>query len=232
MLISIPVYADSSSGASAQTAVGVNIEDNRTYEGTKTHEAKRFFNSPGEMNYPNSPGRFDAPDDKIPGYMNMLVKDINEYDVDGQTMKAAHKMMAGGSKRVIVRPKFGPVKKEDRLPMDATMPVVYSHQDGMESVGIIIVVSDSLNSVSADVVAKAQVEAWKLGGTVMHVKVQGWQKLVHNEGTGIGFTWTGSTISGGQASAMTGVLGAGKAWGEAGYYNHPFVIIHVLRPIS
>jgi hypothetical protein len=161
-------------------------------------------------------------------YMLMTINDINEYDVDGQTTAAALNMAKGGSKRVMVRSKFGTVDEDLRIPKDVPMNFVYKKQEGMKSLGIIVVVSDSKKSIAADVFAKVQVEAWKLGGEVLHIKAQGWQRLVRNSGGGIGFTWTGTTISGGQTTAATGVMGAGYSWGQAGYYKHPFVIVHVL----
>jgi len=216
------------------------FQDNRQYEGSVNQATKmlRGYAIPGEVSYPGAPGRFDSePDynneDGTPAnaYMLMTIKDINEYDVDGQTTSAALNMAKEGSKRVMVRSKFGPVAEEARLDKDVPMNVVYGKQQGMRSLGIIVVVSDSKKSIAADVFAKVQVEAWKLGGTKIHVKAQGWQKLVRNSGGGIGFTWTGTTISGGQTTAATGVLGAGYSWGEAGYYKHPFIIVHVLAPM-
>jgi hypothetical protein len=233
-----PAMADtvsgSTSGATAQNGnQTITIEDNRQYEASKTYPSKRYFISPSEMTYPNAPNTFqqDA-DDPSNAYMLMTVDDINEYDVDGQTTASAKNMAKGGSKRVVVRPKVGVVPEKDRMDVNAPMKVVYKKQDGMVSKGIIIVVSDSLKSVAADVFAQAQVEAWKLGGTILHVKAQGWQRVTHNEGTGFGFVWTGAAISGGETQAMTGVLGAGKAWGEVGTYKHPFIIIHVLAPAN
>ena len=225
---STPAMADSEANAGAN----INYEDNRVYEGTKTHKPKRFFAAPGEINYPGAPGIFGQDSEEATNaYMLMTIDDINEYDVDGQTTAAALNMAKGGSKRVMVRAKFGQVNEDLRLDKDAPMPVVYKKQENMKSLGIIVVVSDSKKSIAADVFAKVQVEAWKLGGTTMHVKAQGWQRLVRNNGAGIGFTWTGTTISGGQANAMTGVMGAGVAWGQAGYYKHPFIIVHVLAPM-
>jgi hypothetical protein len=207
------------------------MQDNRVYnyEAQKTRQPKRFFAQPGEMNYPGAPGIFGQDsEDATNAYMLMTIQDINEYDVDGQTTEAALNMSKGGSKRVMVRSKFGTVDEDLRLAKDIPMNVVYKKQENMRSLGIIVVVSDSKKSIAADVFAKVQVEAWKLGGTMLHVKAQGWQRLVRNSGAGIGFTWTGTTISNGQTTAATGVLGAGYSWGEAGYYKHPFVIVHVL----
>jgi len=224
---------ESSSGSTAIIEKGA-FQDNREYNTENNgSKMKRYFAPAGEMNYPGAPGRFDAdPDTADNAYMLMTIKDINEYDVDGQTTKDAKNMVKGaGSQRVMVRSKRGTVPEDQRLDLDTPMNVVYTKQEGMKSLGIIVIVSDSKKSISADVFAKAQVEAWKLGGTVMHVKVQGWQKLVRNSGAGIGFTWIGTTISGGQSSAATGVMGAGYAWGEAGYYKHPFIIMHVLAPM-
>jgi hypothetical protein len=223
----------STSGSTAIIEKGA-FQDNRQYEGAVNQATKtrRFFASPGEMNYPNAPGMFGQDDNNAANaYMLMTVNDINEYDVDGQTTAAAKKMAKGGSKRVLVRSKFGPVDKELRLDMDTPMNFVYEKQEGMKSLGIIVIVSDSKKSIAADVFARAQVEAHKLGGTTMHIKAQGWQRLVRNSGGGIGFTWTGTTISGGQTTAATGVIGAGYSWGQAGYYKHPFIIMHVLAPM-
>jgi len=206
------------------------FQDNRTYNtDNQPTKMKRYFANPGEINYPGAPGIFgDDSNDADNAYMLMTINDINEYDVDGQTTEAALNMAKGGSKRVMVRAKFGAVDEDLRIPKDAPMNVVYKKQDGMKSLGIIVVVSDSKKSIAADVFAKVQVEAWKLGGEVLHVKAQGWQRLVRNSGGGIGFTWTGTTISGGQTNSAAGVMGAGYAWGQAGYYKHPFVIVHVL----
>jgi hypothetical protein len=128
----------------------------------------------------------------------------------------------------MVRAKFGAVPEKERMPKDLEMAVFYKHVEGAKSLGVIVIVSDSKKAISADVFAQAQVEAWKLGGTAMHVKTVGFQREVHTSGKGIGFSWTGTTISGGQSSAMTGVMGFGASWGQAGYYDHPFIIVHVL----
>ena len=110
------------------------------------------------------------------------------------------------------------------------MAVSYKKVEGMKSIATINVLSDSKGSISDDVFAQVQVEAWKLGGKLMHVKAEGFQRLVRNKGAGIGFTWSGSVISGGQMSSTTGVMGAGVTWGNAGLFDHPFIIVHVLVP--
>jgi hypothetical protein len=240
IVFSIPAMAQdnvATSTTSSTSSTSAIIEegayqDNRVFEAQQTQETKRFFPNAGEINYPNSPGIFQQDEnDAANAYMLMTINDINEYDVDGQTTAAAKNMAKGGSKRVMVRSKNGPVDEELRLDVDVPMAFVYKKEEGMQSLGIIVVVSDSKKSIAADVFAKVQVEAWKLGGTKLHVKAQGWQRLVRNSGGGIGFTWTGTSISGGQTTAATGVLGAGYAWGQAGYYKHPFIIVHVLAPM-
>jgi len=219
--------ANAGSDSAASTTIG-DIGSNNTNQPTKT---KRFFLNAGEVNYPGMPGRFDQPPARF-GYMNMLqVQDITEYDEDGLTINEAMKMAKGvGGKRIMVRAKYGKVAEDQRLPKDAAMSVVYEKAKGMKSLGIIVIVSSSKKAISPDVFAQAQVEAWKLGGTMMHVKAQGFQRQVHTSGKGIGFSWTGTTISSGQTSATTGVFGFGASWGQAGYYDHPFVIMHVLVP--
>ncbi len=230
--LTVPAMADTNNEANANTqsesSAGAFIDSHDTHN---YESSKRYFAPAGEINYPGAPGIFgDDPNTPENAYMLMTIDDINEYDVDGQTTEAALNMAKGGSKRVMVRAKFGTVDEDQRLPKDAPMAFVYKKQENMKSLGIIVVVSDSKKSIAADVFAKVQVEAWKLGGTKLHVKAQGWQRLVRNSGAGIGFTWTGTTISNGQTTAATGVLGAGYSWGEAGYYKHPFIIVHVLAP--
>lgn len=200
----------------------------------------------GDMAYPGMPGRFDGPS-KDPSYMRMPVMMLLEWDADGFTTAEAKNMAKGGSKVVLVRPKFGPAKEEDRLPLDAKMSVLFDssfytvrdkkgkvvstpthNKNDFRSLGVIVVLSNSKKSITADVFARAQIEAHKLGGTDIYVKIEGYQNEVHTSGKGIGFSWTGTTISGGSTSANTGVMGFGASWGQAGYYDHPFVIVHVL----
>ena len=206
------------------------FSDNRTVYGSDIPQPKRYFAPAGEINYPGAPNYFGS---AHPSYMDALkVKDMLEYNEDGLTT-AMQKAILGeksGGKRVLVRPFFGTVRKEDRIALDAPMPIVTTKQADMKSVGTITVVSDSTGAISPDVFAAVQVEAWELGGRKMHLKAEGFQREVHNEGKGIGFSWTGSTISDGQSSAMTGVLGFGATWGQAGYYDHPYIVIHVLIP--
>ena len=108
------------------------------------------------------------------------------------------------------------------------MPVSFKKVDGMRSIATITVLSDSKGSISGDVFAEVQVQGWKLGGQMLHIKAEGFQRVVRNEGAGIGFTWSGSVISGGEMTSTTGVMGAGKTWGNAGLFDHPFIIVHVL----
>ena len=187
----------------------------------------------GEINYPGMAGRFDAPPERY-GYMNhMKVKDILEYDEDGLTIEMCEEMRDDESfngKRILVRPKFGILKEEQRLDKTVPMKVHDKKAEGMQSLGVVTVVSDSKKSISPDVFAEAQIRAWELGATELHVKAEGFQREVHTSGAGIGFTWTGVTVDGGATSAMTGVLGAGKSWGQAGYYDHPFITITALAP--
>jgi hypothetical protein len=226
-----PALADSTASSTVDgVAAAASIDSHDTINGSKIPEPKRFFASPGEINYPGQPGRFDAPPERS-GYMNSLrVKDMLEFEDGGFTTEAAMKMAEGGSKRVMVRPKFGKVDKDARLPKDAIMPVVFDKAavKDVKSLGFIVVVSDSKKSISPDVFAEAQVKAWELGGEVLYVKTEGFQRQVHTSGAGIGFTWTGTTISGGQTVSAAGVMGAGAVWGEAGYYDQPFIIINVL----
>jgi len=239
LILVAPVIADTTNSSTSETNSSSSstiengaFQDNREYNNTGS-EMKRYFSPAGEIQYPGTPGRFDAPPERS-GYMNSInIDGITEYDDEGLTTAEAMNMAKDGSggKRVLVRSKYGTVKKEDRLDTGIPMMIVYKKHPGMRSLGIITIVSDSKKAISPDVFAQAQVEAWKLGGRLMHVKAQGFQREVHTFGWGIGFSWTGTAISGGgQTSATTGVMGVGASWGQAGYYDHPFIIIHVLTP--
>jgi len=221
---------DSQSDATAVIENGA-IQDNRVYEGTKTRETKRFFLNSGEVNYPGAPNMLGG---ATPSYMDRLkVSDILEYDEDGITLNMALQMRQDDAfmgKRIMVREKFGKMVKSKRLDANTPMKVVYTKQADMQSLGTITVVSDSKKSVSPDVFAEIVIKAHELCAVALHVKAEGFQRLVRNEGAGIGFTWTGTTISNGQSNAMTGVMGAGKSWGEAGYFDHPFIVVHALFP--
>lgn len=213
------------SGANVDN-VTAEINDNRKYEASK-----RYFGPAGEVNYPNSPNYFGGAN---PSYMDRLkIKDILEYDEDGLTLNEALQMRRDDTfmgKRIMVREKFGILNKDQRLDPNTPIGVVYTKQDDMQSVGTITVVSDSKKSISPDVFAEVLVRAHALGGHKVHVKGEGFQRLIRNEGAGIGFAWSGASISGPQTSANTGVAGIGKSWGEAGYFDHPFIVVHVLAP--
>ncbi len=213
-------------GAGADANANLSYEDNRKYE-----SSKRYFGPAGEIIYPGAPNILTGPQ---PSYMDKLnIDDILEYDKDGLTLNEALQMRQDETfmgKRIMVREKFGELQKSQRLDPNTPIGVVYEKQDDMQSVGTITVVSDSKKSISPDVFAEVLIRAHALGAVKVHVKGQGFQRLVRNEGAGIGFTWTGTTISGPQTSANTGVLGGGKSWGEAGYFDHPFIIVHALAP--
>ncbi len=224
----------SNSAAESKSQSQVSFGDINSGNTNQSGDIPRYFAPAGEMNYPNAPGIF-TPADKDADYMNALkVKDLLEYDEYGLTTRAQKNILSSysGGKRVMVRPKYGIMPEEKRLSLDSPMGVVFNKIPGMQSMGTITILSDSLKSITPDVFAEIQVEAWKLGGVVMHIKAEGFHLEVHNEGAGIGITWTGSTISGGEASAFTGVVGAGKTWGQVGYYKHPYIVIHVLRPLA
>jgi len=242
LMIITPVMSDmnndatSTSGAEAgSTAIIENgaFQDNRTYEGSvnQATKVKRYFAPAGEVNYPNSPAMFGG---ATPSYMDRLkVKDILEYDEDGITLNMALQMRQDDAfmgKRIMVREKYGKMVKKSRLPADHPMVIFYTKQADMQSLGTITIVSDSKKSISPDVFAEVVIKAHELGAVALHVKAEGFQRLVRNEGAGIGFTWTGTSISNGQSSAATGVMGFGKSWGEAGYFDHPFIIVHALFP--
>lgn len=215
--------ADSSSAAGASATI--------ISEGSDIPEPQRYFAPAGEINYPGAPNFFGG---ATPSYMDRLkAEDMLEYDPEGLTVNELTELAKDDStlsKRVMVRGKYGrSLKKEQRLDKDTPIPVHFSKQD-MQSLGTVTVVSDGLKSIGPDVFAEAILRAWEMGATAVHVKAEGFQREVHNEGAGIGFSWTGSTISGGQTSAMTGVMGFGKSWGQAGYYDHPFIVIVALAP--
>jgi hypothetical protein len=221
--------AQAASGSAASVTMG---DTNNVYEGND-----RGLNGvaapAGEINYPGMAGRFDAPPERY-GYMNhMKVKDILEYDEGGLTIDMAEQMRDDESfngKRILVRPKFGILQEKQRLAKDVPMKVHFEKAEGMQSLGVITIVSDSKKSISPDVFAEAQIRAWELGATELHIKAEGFQREVHTSGAGIGFTWSGVTVDGNSTKAMTGVLGAGKSWGQAGYYDHPFITIVPLAP--
>ena len=236
-----PAYADLNNTADANaqttsdsTAVIENgaFQDNRVYN-TKNDpmKTKRYFAQPGEMNYPGAPNMLGG---ATPSYMDRLkIKDILEYDEDGITLRMALQMRQDDAfmgKRIMVREKYGKMKKDKRLDADTPMAVFFEKVPGMQSLGTITVVSDSKKSVSPDVFAEIVIKAHELGAVALHVKAEGFQRLVRNEGAGLGFTWTGTTISNGQSNAATGVMGFGKSWGEAGYFDHPFIVVHALFP--
>jgi hypothetical protein len=226
------------SAATSGSAATVNMGSQEFNQGDTIYEgSKRGVNGvaapAGEITYPGMPGRFDAAPERY-GYMNhMKIKDILEYDEDGLTVNMAEEMAndeAWNGKRILVRPKFGILVEDKRLPKDVPIPVKFEKGDGMQSLGVVTVVSDSKKSISADVFAEVMLKAWELGAVALHVKAEGFQREIHSEGAGIGFTWTGVSVSGDTTSAMTGVLGAGKSWGQAGYYDHPFITVIPLAP--
>jgi len=215
--------------AEAQTVIG-DIGSNN-----EAGEDMRGFTPPGIVNYPMAPNvLFQQPGETY--QTKMKVKDdILEYDEEGLTTQAQMNILESSTndaKRVMVRSriKVSEVTDEDRLPLDVPMLVVYEKMEGMRKIATINVLSDSKGSISDDVFARVQVEAWKLGGKVMHLKAEGFQRLVRNSSVGIGFAWTGSAISGNQVTSTSGVMGAGATWGEAGLYDHPFIIVNVLVP--
>ena len=226
-----PAIADSTAIVE-NVEVGIDIQDNRVYEATEQKETKRFFNNAGEINYPAAPNFFGG---ATPSYMDRLkVEDILEYDEDGITLEMALQMRQDDAfmgKRIMVREKYGKMVEKSRIPADRPMKVVYTKQADMQSLGTITVVSDSKKSISPDVFAEVVIKAHELGAVAIHVKAQGFQRLVRNEGAGIGFSWTGSAMDlNGTVSAQTGVMGFGKSWGEAGYFDHPFIVVHALFP--
>ena len=232
LILIIPAMA--SSTATSDVGVSVDVQDNRTYDTVNKNKAaktRRYFANPGEMNYPGAPSMFGG---ATPSYMDRLkVKDILEYDEDGISLNEALQMRQDDAfmgKRIMVREKYGKMVKDQRLPADTPMRVVFTHQDDMQSLGTITVVSDSKKSISPDVFAEIIIKAHELGAVAIQVKAEGFQRLVRNEGAGIGFTWTGTTISSGQSSSAAGVMGFGKSWGEAGYFDHPFIVVHALFP--
>lgn len=238
--------AQSYSGSKASTSVGDigggsigNVEgakigdigSGNVYEASDS-EINGVTAPVGDMVYPGMPGRFDAPPDSNKkgegSYMRIPVQVILQYDDAGLTTAEAMKMSKSSGRRVLVRAKYGKVDEKNRLPKDTTMPVVFKKQQGMRSLGIIVIVSDSKKAISADVFADVQVKAWELGGQAMHIIAEGFQREVHTSGKGIGFSWTGTTVSGASTTTNTGVLGFGASWGQAGYYDHPFIMVHVL----
>ena len=224
------VESESESNAIATTdSTSAAIID--SHDNIQGSEMKRYYAPAGEINYPGSPNFFGG---ATPSYMDRLkVKDILEYDEDGISLDMALQMRQDDAfmgKRIMVREKYGKMVEKSRIPSDRPMKVVFTKQADMQSLGTITVVSDSKKSISPDVFAEVIIKAHELGAVAIHVKAEGFQRLVRNEGAGIGFTWTGTTISGGQQSAMTGVMGFGKSWGEAGYFDHPFIVVHALFP--
>jgi hypothetical protein len=230
MIIGV-AHAGSSSSTAEQTAEATtvigDIGSNNQGGGI------RYFAPPGEITYPGAPNVFfQQPDETY--QTRMKIKDILEYDEDGLTTRAQMNILKStstfASKRVMVRSriKVSELTDDERLDLDVEMPVTYTKVKGMRSVGTITVLSDSKGSISDDVFARVQVEAWKMGGQMMHVKAEGFQRVIRNKGAGIGFTWGGSVISTGQSASTTGVVGAGVTWGNAGLFDHPFIIVHVL----
>jgi hypothetical protein len=231
LMIITPAMAGDTNGAIAGALSG--SDSSALIEGdVYNNEAVDLPAPAGEINYPGAPNMLGG---ATPSYMDRLkVKDILEYDEDGITLNMALQMRQDDAfmgKRIMVREKYGKMVEKSRIPADHPMKVVYTKQADMQSLGTITVVSDSKKSVSPDVFAEIVIKAHELGAVALHVKAEGFQRLVRNEGAGIGFTWSGTSMgNAGTVSAQTGVMGIGKSWGEAGYFDHPFIVVHALFP--
>lgn len=234
-----PSFADDTLNAEAGSSSNsggnyLGVDSHDTVNGSKIPENKRYYAPSGEINYPGAPNIFSAPLEQEDYSTELGLEDMLEYENGGMTTRDQLGILDSysGGKLVMVRGKYGEIDKDKRFDLDKPMFVINKPVQGYKSLGTITILSESKKSISPDVFAKAQVEAWKLGGYVLYVKGEGWHLEVHNKSAGFGFTWTGATISGGQASSTTGVLGGGASWGQVGYYKHPYLVFMVLRPID
>lgn len=229
----------------AQSYLGFSLGD---ISSNNVNEPMRMFVIPGEVTYPNAPSVFHQPNQK--DYMNhQSLLEYMEWEIEdgGFTIKEQKSIRSSKyfGRRVMVRSKYGKADWSKRLPEDQVMPIYFSKEEAKKAgnfkrVGQVTVLSDSKGCILADVFADAQIEAWEMGDengngtTALHIAGEGFHVEMRNHGEGIGFTFTLSGIDSSlkQASGATGVLGAGIADGNAGYYKHPYLIINALVEVE
>ena len=96
-------------------------------------------------------------------------------------------------------------------------------------VGFITVKSGDDDDVSVDVMAKAALEAQKMGGNAIHITAEGVKRQLKSFGWGIGLSNSTATMS---SSEQTGTItsgGFGISGGHAGYVDFPWLQIFVLQ---
>jgi len=208
--------------------ITIDIQDNRHYDASDLNDG-RGFAIPGEVIFPGTPGYYG---EATPGHRFIPLKKLlmftTVWNVD-----AARNMLAGrtGNKDVQIR---------DLLAKDGdeTAKLVYCSierpsalgADTADQASIGTIAATNRKSISADVLAKAIVEAADRNANFIMFMAEGVNREVDAQGWGIGFNTTQAQIySGGNDKSNVSSGGMGYSRGWAGYIDYPWLQFTYLR---
>lgn len=216
-------FADSSS-----TANNVSATVNQNYQASNLNGGRNFA-IPGEMLFPGTPGYYGA---STPGHrfipLNKLLMYTTAWSVNAAKNMLSH---STGSKDIEIR---------DLIATSKTVPskIVYCSilrpdANGAtveEQVSIGTIAATGGKSISADVLAKAIVEASVRGANYIQFMAEGVNREVSASGFGIGFNTTQAQIySGDNSKSNVSTGGFGYSHGWAGYIDYPWLQFTFLK---
>lgn len=200
-----------------------DIGSNNNYEAPG-----RYFATPGEITYPNAPQAFHQPNQNLDGYLRLPIRAFLQAFPQLETMEGAfiprETIMALADAQLfgtdIIKNPFSKGLADEGW---SGVYVVFVRPDNFTPKGMVTTLSDSKKVNAAATFGDLLKATLEMGSNTIYVIKEGGHLLVRNEGAGIGVTFTGSTIGDSDARAATGVVGAGKSWGNAGYFDHPYI---------
>ena len=231
---------DNSTNASANAGASAGVDNinapnnspNATVNNYGPKETKvntlgyRGFALPADIPIPsNGPAYFGV---TTPGPQFQSVRTILTYQ-NTFNVEALEAMAKDNDAKLIINPVLpapggidisNDIKILIAKPESGTTPIL---------VGYITIRSDAKNDVSVGVMAKAALEARKMGGNAIHITAEGVNRKLKSFGWGIGFANTTATISSSEHTGTVSSGGFGISGGEAGYVDYPWLQIFVLK---
>lgn len=188
----------------------------------------RYFATPGEIVYPGAPSAFHTPTQNLDGYLRLPIraflqlfsqlKFMEGAFIPRETVIALSNAQFFGTE--IIKNPFSKGLIDEGW---SGVYVVFERPTNFTPKGMITALSDSKGVDAAATFGDLLKATLQMGSNTIYIIKEGGHLMVRNEGAGIGVTFTGSTIGDSDARAATGVIGAGKSWGNVGYFDHPYI---------
>jgi len=186
-------------------------------------EGFRDFPTPGSVVYPGTPSYFGH---ATPGSAFQSVKVILDYkdtfSVDELKMMAKHEFGI----KVLANPLVAAVPEEKQ---SKNMAVFLGKPSRKVQAVAFITVRATSERTSAELLAKAMLEARKYGAEAIQVTAEGVERQIESFGWGIGLAYSYASINANEDRGGIGTGGTGVSGGHAGYKDKPWLRVVAVK---